>query len=63
MNGFASRFATIITVLACANLSIAHADLSDGLVGYYSFDDGTGDVLNELTGNGMETSSQSALNR
>ena len=29
-----------------------HADLSDGLVGYFPFDDGNGDSLAEVTGNG-----------
>ncbi|MCA9217776.1 MAG: LamG domain-containing protein, partial [Planctomycetales bacterium] len=46
------NFGRSLAFAMCLGVSMANADLSDGLVGYYSFDDGSGDVLAEATGNG-----------
>lgn len=43
-----------VLALAIMSHSIANADLSEGLVGYYTFDDGGGEVLNEQTGTGSD---------
>ena len=42
-------FTRIMAVLALS-VSVVHADLSDGLVGYYTFDDGAGEVLKNQNG-------------
>lgn len=42
----------LIVTLICQ--SLARADLADGLVGYYPFDDGSGELLKEMTGNGSD---------
>lgn len=53
MNRLAPRIVvTLIGLLVFVQIS--RADLTDGLVGYYSFDDGMGDSLSEGTGLGSD---------
>ena len=46
------RSFTIALFSAAMISAVVHADLSDGLVGYFPFDDGQGETLAELSGNG-----------
>ncbi len=49
-----NRFICVgIIVLSCLATQLEiHADLADGLVGYFPFDDGAGETLAEVSGNG-----------
>ena len=44
----------LILLLVTTGQMICRADLEDGLVAYYAFDDGSGDVLEEATGNATD---------
>lgn len=49
------RISTFVLIIACLlafSLSIAHADLMEGLVVYFNFDQGETDIVEDLSGTG-----------